>query len=452
MNTSHRHSHNFVGAAGAYGRFLKANVDTTLFNPFGTDTYASVMQELGKVDTASSLKGKYHEDTDSNVPVIGSCSASASAGAATTFTVAAASVSTYGSVDPYTASNDVDVVLPQKGDQIGFANGVIGTVLTVPNASHEFDIAANDPTKVIPATTTSDEVINMGQRTEEGSGSPDAISSLPTEFEWQMNFKKRTFELTDVGSTESVYIKQKDGSYVWGIRDYEKTLEGLNVQHSAEMLVGEQITNPVVLNTLKEAPTGSGYLPYVKTNGNNIGYSGSLAKANWDSWALSMAGIRGPKSHAVIGGMQQILDSEEELKDLSGDTAFAMFKNGKKMSLNLQFEDFHFGNYDIYIKHFNEFDHEGMLGAKNFTYKDLAFVMPMKNAGTKPEDDYICMLNFEKEAGPNAGGSRMGYEEKVMLGTGGNNDIEESIDKYIVTIRKALKVKGQRNHTRFYKQ
>ena len=443
--TVNRHSRNFIGAIGTYGIFQKANVDSRLFNPFG-DNMNGLMTIMGREEDVDSVKGTYFEDTRSKVVMHATGSVGASAGATVTQTVVAADRFTYGSADPYTASNDVTVVPPQKHDQLMFSNGVIGTVLTEPDGSFQYNIAPNDVSEIIPAVTADDEVINLGQRTEEGSGSPKPVSSRPTKFEWVINMKKKAFEVTDLASAEAVYIEYK-GEQVWGFRDYEKTLEALNIEHAVEQLVGKQINNPTVLAALPEAPSGQGYIPYIQAHGRDLTYddTAGMTKADLDQWAIYNAGVGAPKEYIFAGGEQPILEIQDELKDLSGDASFAIFspgEDGREIAVNLNFKSLRFGNQTIHLKRLPEFNHSGMLGAKDFIYSRGVIAMPMAVKGSGK--DYITVLNFNKN-----GNSNLGYEEKFMSGIGGNNDLEESIEKYIVTIRKGMKFKGQFLHS-FY--
>lgn len=433
-----RLSMDFIDSVGTYSKFLKANVDMSLHNPYGNDNLPGLMTVLGKQEDVDSLKGSYWEKTKSNSTIHATGSVSGTDGAATNQTVVAADRLEvhYSPVYNHTDLNDT-VVQPQMGDMLLYPNGVIGTVLTKPDGSFLYSVAPNDPTEKIPKTIAGDEIVNLGQLTEEGSPSPEPTVLRPTDFNWGISFKKTSVENTDVASVEVVY--PGDGS--WTFANWKQVLEGHQQEVGAEMLVGKEVTNPVVLAVFGNAPSKNGYIPYIKSYGRTYEYDsvGGLTKADLDQYVIESANYLDTKEIGVYGSASFIINAQNLLKELSGSGAsFSSFSNGKEMAVNLNHRSVALGDMTLHLKSLKEFNNNQMLGADGHNYKDTALMIPMNEAGSKT--NYITVLNY---------GGSMGYEEKLRSGIWGNNELDESIERYTVTTRKGIKFQGQKQHAMF---
>lgn len=438
--TVNRLTHNFISATGTYDNFLKAKVDMSLFNPFGTDNMIGLMQTLGKEETADQMTGSWYEDTRSNIAFVAVGSVSGSAGATVTQTVDTGSRFTFGSKLPYTATNSQTVVLPQKGDILMYSNGVQGLVLTDPS-SNAYTVTPLKAAALIPAVTTDDVIINMGQRTEEGSGSPKPLAFRPSEHKWTMSFKKTSVEVTDVGHTETIDLNI-GGKNVWTFKNWEKATENHNLNVGAELLVGETIDNPLALAALKVAPAGTGYIPYVKANGRTnltTTTTGVITEAMFEQFVIENDSINAPKDYCFYGGSRFKLNAQKTLRSLSGEAIYATFgigEKGKQIAVNLEHNSLEYGGYNMHFKNIQEFNHPGLLGADGFDYSLKAMAIPM---GVK--EDYVSIVNFGRD------GYKFGYNEKIMSGINGENQLDEDIMRYTMKTGKAIKVKGQRLHS-----
>lgn len=443
-----RSSHNFLGSQGLYSSLLAEQVDTSLKSPYGNQDVSGFFRELGLEVPVHGLEYSHWEESRSNTAIYATGSVGASAGATVTHTVAAAGKYTYGSVSPYTASNDVTTSLPREKTRL-LVGGVQCMVLSVNKSANTYTCAPVDETEIVPAVTAAEKIIDLGTGAEEGSGFPDPIAFRPTEFTGQLTFTKEKMSNTDVAAMESLDITLPDGSKVWTFQNWKQLLQGFNNKVDANMMIGKEVTNPTILAAYPELVSGTGYLPYIETFGFVEDYtSGSLSMTDIDNLIKNAANVGAPTEFTGWGGIDALMEFQDLLVDSSGSGAnfsFQTFKGKKEMAINLNYNSVYKGGYTFHVRHLGLFTHPELLGAEDLDYKNTIVFAPTSGTTSGKGGERVPHIRVRCLA-KEGGGYQGGYEERFRSGINGNTELDESIETFDITARKGIQAFGQKRH------
>jgi hypothetical protein len=309
-------------------------------------------------------------------------------------------------------------------------------VTRVDAAVPEFDAIPVDAAGVIPALTAADEIVIIGNAHPEQSGQPESRNGRVNRYFNELMIKKSTNTVsgTEAGVQTWIEVPDKNGKmgYLWYFESgYQEHRRFMN-ECEMTMLLGQQIDNPVLANTVGQETTTitEGLLPFIEGFGNVITYSSitGFTLADLDNAVRTLERERGAKEYTLWCGINLSLGMDDTFLNLMQDGAisYGTFNFNQDAAVNLQFSSAKRGNYVFHKKTYDMFNYQRTLGAAGQEFPNIAIGIPSGDVAEGKTKMRVPSLRINYLQGKGNGYSR-DMEEWLTGGANGvyNTDVDE---------------------------
>lgn len=419
-------TYNYVSSLDLVQNLHKPEIDSEFVRRYGDQNLTGFMEMQGYMNPVSAIEYTHFEDDWLHEVVRPSVQAGGAAGATVSLT-AQDSFAVQNQNSPYIATGTTNVYTPRDQDIVMFPDRTLALVTGVAGAS--FDVTPLQAGDSIPATTTADEIVIIGNAHAEQSGQPLSRNGRVNRYTNNLMIKKSTNTVsgTEAGVQTWIEVPDKNGrmGYLWyfesGYQEYRRFMNECEMT----MLLGEKITNPTLAGIAGQETTTvtEGLLPFIENNGNIIGYSSitGFTLADLDNAVKTLNREKGAKENTIWAGINLSLGMDDTFLNLMQDGAisYGAFNFNQDAAVNLQFSSVKRGNYVFHKKTYDLFNDQKTLGAVGQEFPDIAMVIPVGNVAEGKTKMMVPSLRMNYLEGKGNGYSR-DMEEWL---TGGANGV-----------------------------
>jgi hypothetical protein len=409
----------------------KPEIDSELVRRYGDQNLTGFLAMQGAMNPVSAIEYSHYEDDWLHEIIHPSVQAGGAVNAAVTLT-AQDSFAIANNNSPYIAAGSTNAYTPRVQDIVMFPDRTLALVTAVAGA--DFTVVPLQDQASIPATTTADEIVVVGNAHAEGSGQPESRNGRVNLYTNNLMIKKSTNSVTGTEAGVQTWIETTDKSgrkgYLWyfesGYQEYRRFMNECEMT----MLLGEKITNPTLAGLQPTTTVTEGLLPFIENNGNTIQYSGltGWTMADTDNMVKTLDRERGAKENTIWAGINLSLGMDDTFLDLyqAGAVSYGAFNFSQDAAVNMQFSSFKRGNYVFHKKTYDLFNYQKTLGAVGQEFPDIAMVIPADNVAEGKTKMSVPSLRMNYLQGKGNGYSR-DMEEWLTGGANGvyNTDIDE---------------------------
>lgn len=370
--------------------FYKPEVSNNLFRKKGDQgmSYFMILKSLGfEKPVARESYSWYMENYIHDIFTTTGASAGA-AGAAVTYTLSAGSVNTIGSND---------YVYPRKWDVVMFPNEVTGSVTAVTfsgGGTVTVTVKPNVSTDAIPAVSSGQELVIIGNAFAEGSDDPSGRLSGTTKETGYLQIIKEA--LTSTGSEmtnqdwfdtlvdESGPVKKILGYMMKGQIDLDYR-QALAI--STAMLF-QKITDNTIVDTAstpasKQIQTMEGLIPAIRRGGNVKTYTpGFLDVSKFDEINKTLDAEFCGQDLACLLGFDLHTELENTLVDYFKDSEISyvvanQFGGDAGLAASVGFRSLKKGDRNFNFKRMGMFSHPKVGGASGYNFSKMGLFLPI---------------------------------------------------------------------------
>ena len=404
-----RTKYNFVAAQQLH----MPDVDPALALRFGSQSLAGMLQYVGSMKATQSLEYEHFEE-DRIMPKILATAPGGAPGAAVTFTLDSDALGSTTQQTPYTGGvttqtipvrlNDLLLIKPGTGT-ISSSTYVRAFVSAVTASAGTFVAAPLDPADSLPAIVSADEIVIYGNAFGEDSAQPKSRNSDTIRVLNNLQILKETHIVT--GSEENiitwVQFKGQNGVTAphWRVKGESDTWKRFENYKELSLLIGEKITNPVIIDAQATAQTPilatEGLIPGILAGGITSNYTSLLGWTLADAKVLSknLDKQKGSEYNMLYAGFDLSAQIDDELGDRfkNGGVTYGNFDLDEDKVVALEFGTFSIAGYKYMKKTYKVFNDLQTLGAAGYAYSFEGIVIPMDSRNMT--DQYGEKLNVE---------------------------------------------------------
>lgn len=389
-------NYNFVSSLDLVTNIHKPTIDTALTKRYGNQNITGFMHLQGAMNPVSSIEYQhFEEDWIHSIVKVGAHAAGAS-GAAVTLTVAAAYQYTYpgGAESPYiVALPSVNTNPVRLNDIIQFPDGTQAVVTARAADGTTFDVVPTGTGGVIPAVTTSTELIIIGNTHEEQTGQPTSRNSRLLRYQNNLMIMKDTHTTsgTEMGVQTWIKLEDQNGKtgFLWYFKGQLDTYNRFENECEMMMLLGNKITNTTLANLLPTATITEGLIPFINNYGNNYTYSaiGGVQLSDMEQVILQLDRNRGAKENTQWNGIVFDQGVDTFMRDTmkNGAISYGAFGGNKQKAIDFGFDSYTYSGYTFHKKIYDLFNHPQLLGAAGQPYQNMSLIIPADNVGASFE-------------------------------------------------------------------
>lgn len=439
---------NWVGSAQLLMSALKPQYDNKLYRRYGDQNMVGLTTLLGGFSPVAGQEYMHsEEDWLHELIFVDTNNTTYSAGAVGTYTIAAAYQYTYPTapVSPYIASGAVTTNPLFPTQVIEFPDGTQAIVQTVNDSSGVFTAYPRLAAGVMPTTSTTDEIIIMGnQKPEESTINPSR--------NYRTNFYKNNMQnmdgsakVTGNGMAQQIWFQVEGlGGKMGWLWYYKQQLDEYTRQRNeweVQMITAYKTTNTTFASVSGNETNQSteGMIPFIESYGNITTYNAisGIVLADFENMiSTQLDRNMGADENALYLAINLDILIDRFIRDemKEGGVQYNSFEgvDGKKQAINFGFDSFEVANYTFHKKRYNVFNYSKMLGANGHKYKDLGLVIPMdksvRTIGYDGKKETVPQFRIVYQSQVGAGGPYSRDTEEFLTG-GANGVYTERVDR-----------------------
>lgn len=377
----------------------KPQFDNELGKRYGNQYLSEFLMNINYAKPVEGYEYFHFEEGRIYPKLNASNSGAGSAGAAVTFTLATNAKDAYSlGQSPFVGSVNENIIVARVGDIISIkpASGVVNSssmilarVQSVDKGVGTFSAIPLETGVAIPSIPTATEIAIVGNAFGEGDIQPESRASKVSRYSNNVQFFKETFELPGTAKGLQTWVEftgangQKGKYYV--LKGEEDAYVRFLNTRELSLLTSKKTTNVTLANAQANAGyptmTTEGLIPFIQSQGNNLGYSAltGFSKADMDEIVVTLDSQKGAKENLFMCGIQLSLAIDEVLADSrqNGAVTFGAYSFGTDASINYQFDSYKIGNYVFKKKTMDSFNDLQSLGAQGYGYPFEGMIIPM---------------------------------------------------------------------------
>ena len=400
---------NFVAAQQLH----MPDVDPALALRYGSQSLAGMLQYVGSMKATMSLEYEHFEE-DRIMPKILATAPGGGAGAAVTFTLDSTALGSISQQTPYVGGvtaqtvpvrlNDLLLIKPGSGT-VSSSTYIRAFVSAVNTSAGTFVAAPLDPADSIPSIASADEIVIYGNAFGEDSGQPKSRNSDTIRVLNNLQILKETHIVTGTEENIITWVQFKGQNGVtsphWRVKGEADTWKRFENFKELSLLIGEKITNPVIIDAQATALTPilatEGLIPGILSGGITSNYTSLLGWTLADAQVLAknLDKQKGSKYNMLYAGFDLSTQIDDELGDRlkNGGVTYGNFDLDEEKMIALEFGTFSIAGYKFMKKTYDVFNDLQTLGAAGYTYSFEGIVIPMDSRNMT--DQYGEKLNVE---------------------------------------------------------
>jgi hypothetical protein len=391
-------SHNFVSYYDAH----KPDIADKNVQRYGTETMLGFLELSGAKKETTSIQYSRFEKDRRYPKVKASNGGAGAAGASVSFTLAAASDTTFGSYSPY----DTGVSTTTKGDPVRIGdllmlkpggsttasagNYIIAMVDSVV-ANTSFVCTPVNSANAIPSIAAAEEIIIIGNGHGEGSGMPAPLSTKSTKYTENLQIIKHRYEVTGTEKEQTKWFTNDDrGSGQFGMLPGEADayITVMNII-DRNLMVGEALANTAIaedyldgtIETDAPLALANGVITQVLDGGNPLNYAGvaSISLDDVRDYNVTIDKQNADKENFLFNGINLDQDLDVTLGDRvqNGGISYGAFNFDQDKAIALNFSKFRLGSYTYTKRVMDAFNDIQTLGAEGYGFPYEAMMIPM---------------------------------------------------------------------------
>ena len=389
-------SHNFVSWYDAH----KPDISDKNVQRYGTETMLGFLElSKAKKETTSIQYSRFEKDR--RYPKVKASVSLTGAGLPATFTLNAASDTTFGSFDPYntavttTTKGDPvrvgDILMLKPGGAVVVSAGAyIMVMVDSVIANTSFVATPIEVTEAIPALTN-EEMIIVGNGHGEGSGMPAPLSTKSTKYTENLQIIKHRYEVTGTEKEQTKWFTNDDrGTGEFGMLPGEADayITVMNII-DRNLMVGKALNNVAIsedyldgtVDTDAPIALANGVITQVLDGGNPLNYANVAGIALDDIYDYNVVIDKqnADKENFLFNGinLDQDLDKVLGTKVSNGSISYGSFSFDQDKAIALNFSKFRLGSYSYTKRVMDAFNDIQTLGAEGYGFPYEAMMIPM---------------------------------------------------------------------------
>lgn len=386
--------HNWIGSNAAYN-LIKPQIDPKEAKVWGTQDLTGLMEMLGGKNYIAGISYRHMEEDRLHQIVVATNATTNTIGSDVTYTVVSTNyMAGFNStaVEPYLAgsawpSTAVANLMPVRVNEVLlFPNGAQGLVKSVDASNHLF-VCISTNGVILPNTTSSDNIINLGVTVGEGK-------DMPTSFNFRENVYYNMAEImedahqatgTSLGEqTWQTYEWKGQTKAVWWFKGQSGTFRRFRNFRELKLVTGNKVTStstaaatydPTLVRTEGLIPFSSSY-----NSATSFNLSSGLTLDDWQTLTIdSIDKNAGTSEYAVWEAIsvRQATESFIRVEMKNGGVQYGAFSGGEKQAVDFGFTSFATLGYTFHLFTYQPFNNPTTLGAAGHSYSNLALFIPM---------------------------------------------------------------------------
>ena len=452
-------SHNWVGSAQLTESALKPQYDNKLYRRYGDQNFVGLTGLLGGKRPVAGLEYMHsEEDWLHELLFVETNNTVYAAGALGTYTIAAGYQFSYPSapVSPYISSTATNTNPLMATQIIEFPNGVQAIVQNVNYTTGVFTAYPRVATDVMPTTSTTDEIIILGNQKPEESTINPSRNFRTLLYKNNMQNMDGSAKVTGNAMAEQIWFEVEGlggkMGYLWYYKQQLDEYVRIRNEREMQLITGKKTTNTTFANVSGNETSQSteGLIPFIESYGNITTYNliSGVTLQDFENMITSqldrnMASDENALYLAIK--LESYIDGfiRDEMKE--GGVIYNTFDGEKKQALNFGFDSFEILSYTFHMKRYNLFNYQKTLGANGHKYMYLGLVIPMdkkvRTVGYEGKSETLPSICVNYQSQQNAGGTYSRDWEEFLTG-GANGIYTERVDKVEMNWRTTVGFEG----------
>jgi hypothetical protein len=384
-------NHNWLSSMDATTSVLKPEISPELTRRYGDQNMTGLIEEMGGMNPVSQIVYTHFEEDFLHTIIKVDQQGGGGAGASVTLTVAAAYQYSFPATaqSPYIVTGAQNTMPPLNGMIVKI--GSIHAVVTGANyAAGTFVVTPQISGESIPATTTSTEIIIVGNQHAEGSGQPGSRNSRTNRYTNNLQISKWDNTTTGTAMGERLWFEVPGPNgqmgYLWMFKAQLDEFRRARNEREVTAIVGKKTTNTTFANLSDQSTNVSteGMIPFVENFGNTTTYNlvPGITLTDFEGMITNQLDKnRGAKENGIILGIKLRSSIESFIRDTmkNGAITYGQFSGNKQKYIDFGFDSFQHLGYTFHLKTYDVFNYPQLLGAAGQPYVNMGIVFPMEN-------------------------------------------------------------------------
>ena len=411
-------SANFIAATAGKGAGLhKPEVSEDFVKRYGSQNLTGFLDVIGAKAPVSNFQFSHYEEDWIHQ----------------SFTAAAAGVALTNGIEiVMSAGPSTDTSFVRPGAVLLFKDGNMGLVVakstgtavaptsaldgytanstTTPSATaHVIQVLSYDGSVI--AVALNDTITVVGMEFAEGTGQPDGITPRVLEYSNTCMILKESYQVTGSEATNKIWFKVNDeatgqSGYLWYLKGEGDTYRRFQDYSEMMMLLGEQAVVASAVSALNAAPgitsgvRGTTGLLNFMGNTHTYNQLAGFNLSDFDSMIRTLDKNKGSRENTVWAGLDLSLAIDDAVAAMfaGGGISYGSFNGAEEIAVALGFKSFTRGGYTFHKKTYQPFTHLPMLGASGYDYAGMGMVIPGDSGRDAKSGESIPALRVRYKA------------------------------------------------------
>jgi len=251
----------------------------------------------------------------------------------------------------------------------------------------------------------------IGTEFAEGTGQPNGITPKVLEYNNTCMILKESYQVTGSEATNKIWFKVNDeatgqSGYLWYLKGEGDTYRRFMDYSEMMMILGEQTTTNSYIkagdanNAITSGVRGTNGLLSFMGNTHTYNQLAGFNLSDFDSMIRTLDNYKGSRENTVWAGLDLSLAIDDAVAAMfaGGGISYGAFNGAEEIAVAMGFKSFTRGGYTFHKKTYQPFTHLPMLGASGFDYAGMGMVIPGDSGRDAKSGDSIPSLRVRYKA------------------------------------------------------
>ena len=251
----------------------------------------------------------------------------------------------------------------------------------------------------------------IGMEFAEGTGQPAGVTPKVLEYNNTCMILKESYQVTGSEATNKIWFKVNDeatgqSGYLWYLKGEGDTYRRFMDYSEMMMILGEQATSTAYIaaggtnNTLTGGVRGTNGLLSFMGNTHTYNQLAGFNLSDFDSMIRTLDKYKGSRENTVWAGLDLSLAIDDAVAAMfaGGGISYGAFNGAEEIAVAMGFKSFTRGGYTFHKKTYQPFTHLPMLGASGFDYSGMGMVIPGDSGRDAKSGESIPSLRVRYKA------------------------------------------------------
>jgi len=251
----------------------------------------------------------------------------------------------------------------------------------------------------------------IGTEFAEGTGQPNGITPKVLEYNNTCMILKESYQVTGSEATNKIWFKVNDeatgqSGYLWYLKGEGDTYRRFMDYSEMMMILGEQTTTNSYIkagdanNAITSGVRGTNGLLSFMGNTHTYNQLAGFNLSDFDSMIRTLDKYKGSRENTVWAGLDLSLAIDDAVAAMfaGGGISYGAFNGAEEIAVAMGFKSFTRGGYTFHKKTYQPFTHLPMLGASGFDYAGMGMVIPGDSGRDAKSGESIPSLRIRYKA------------------------------------------------------